>query len=1273
MIEEVFRNQFRGLQSDLDKAETPSENYLSAHNLTLTSQGGFLSLANIRGTSEIDTLIENFTGNVLGVYANKYTIESVEGVECLTIFTAVSGENFKIWCYDLENTTAYELFTEAFTSEFEASNPQIDAICYPESSLDVLYFTDSFNEVRKLRCEISSYTPNFLTVSQLSLQRRGTMGRISDVSVTTGGSLFSGSYQFVLRYYNQATRTYTKWTVPSTPVIVSREVEDAPSQGGYSITTTKKIILTINAPTYAIGEYSHYQMAVIENTSATSILNGSLQKIEDLTGVVAGEFTNITYTYSDNTKIQDVPLSDIVVDLAAIRSVKTLQIKNNRLFGGNLKYWEREYDNGDPEVTGNVMTASQDLRSDTAFSKYKGHFRDEVYRYYVSYHDEYFNFSRPKRLDASSITNNQIANGDVRYPSRKVAGYTVLDATSTPISIGLNLTITSHPSWAKGFIVLRAERKKRIKFQSPFVPSSQIQGVEAVGDYPNEPVGKDYPDATPMNPVGTLVPKNFFHTVKKDMVRTTASVEDEYQKGEVRYTAAETATESNSVYYVYPPTMYGSTYNFIKGDSYEVVDHAFLRMLYENFESDPQESRIGRYLQTSIHGSFYATDSEDYYYSPSVSRTAPDLPTLSGELTEFKELDALGEGTNISSASLGQQENLVTPGVFYNTAPNNQRSAAFMLKTPRQDTALYGSSAYGGSQMVSSGGGVVVDTFYEINQNAQTNTFAPSKVGGVNEAITSIVDIVNIVSSLGDDRYGDADDIHDIVFTGASYVFSESEVTQVESDGMVSVNLQVFGGDCFVNLQQVKLTDSHYGLVNAEKYTSSPLSVTALRNRWDIIFKNRYFVDLGDFTNGNQYWAFISMPVAYKNVSQTLSVMVESEVLMNVLEPYPYNDFEQKDSKYVITEDTESKLRLAFGYGYNINYSKESTQKAFIPFSEDEIVTTLYKSRGVFSDIKIYQTDIQGFDIFRTSNTFDLEETYGGITKLTLVGDELYAIQENATVYVPVDANEISTASGDTISVRSGDVVSLARYISRLYGTSHLKSVVTKDNLTMFVDNATKTVVKIQGGSFDIISEKGAASEFSELLAADVESIIGMWDNSRRQYIIKFPETVWVWDDRLGVWVGEYDTARLRDGVYAYHTMYTIGVTGEDLTINSLYTGDYNVLFGETVTPSVSFSVNPEFPYAKTFDNVNIYSDNKLATLDIVSARETGATNQEVTGIDIDINRREGSYRAQILRDSGGARIRGTRATITLKWRTDNEKVLLTTVATKWRPSQRMI
>jgi len=235
-MERIFKNSFlRGINADLDKSITPAENYVAASNITLTGDNKFLAVENIAGTLKIGEILPNFTGKVLGMYASRYLIDTVES-ECLTIFVLESS-TFTIYCYDLDNDDLITLFSEAMSE----TDPVVDLVVYPESNVDILYFTDGVNELRKIRCDIT--TPYTLTAEDISLQRRGTLATVGlDTISLTGGTLLTGSYQFSLRLFNENTRSYTKWTVPTTPVVISSD-----GNGTYNLTSSKVINIAVNS------------------------------------------------------------------------------------------------------------------------------------------------------------------------------------------------------------------------------------------------------------------------------------------------------------------------------------------------------------------------------------------------------------------------------------------------------------------------------------------------------------------------------------------------------------------------------------------------------------------------------------------------------------------------------------------------------------------------------------------------------------------------------------------------------------------------------------------------------------------------------------------------------------------------------------------------------------------------------------------------------------------------------------------------------------------
>jgi len=163
--------------------------------------------------------------------------------------------------------------------------------------------------------------------------------------------------------------------------------------------------------------------------------------------------------------------------------------------------------------------------------------------------------------------------------------------------------------------------------------------------------------------------------------------------------------------------------------------------------------------------------------------------------------------------------------------------------------------------------------------------------------------------------------------------------------------------------------------------------------------------------------------------------------------------------------------------------------------------------------------------------------------------------------------------------------------------------------------------------------------------------------------------------------VGTYDFPGTPSPIHAINANYSgenhlvvlATLSGGDLKAWNMYEGEYSSLLGSTVTPSVTFSVNDKYEVVKTFDNFIVYSTEKMDTITIVAEKEAGTVGNEVSGIDIDKDRREGNYRVQVPYDVNRARIRGVRANVTAYWKTTNLRTTLSSIITKFRISKQIL
>lgn len=1297
---------FKGLNTDHDKNIIEPQYYTDAHNVELVSEGTFLALKNIKGTLEKEEITSVADTEVLKCIDNLYKIGNTNGVKCVTVFTAKNSGNFKIWCYDTENDALYELYEIAVGASYLSNDRIVDAETYSENGIDIVYFTDYFSEIGQLRCEIPDpYAANFLTDYDISLQRRGANGTIEITDILAGGTLLSGTYQYAYRMVNPDTKKYTKWSTLTNPAhVYATEGAQSIKYAGIGLPTTKKVEITITPTDDEMNNFSQYQIAVVENvypTGAESVTNGTNQSfVASLLDVEEILSAPATFYHLSNTKVGTVPIEELVVDLAPVETAKTLSIKQNKLFLGNVKYRDLEYDNGIPTATGFIQTSVADFLYDNELNstKYRGYFRNEVYRFGIVYYDKYGNYSAPSVLDLEGITDNQISAGipDVKFPDRSLSSsWSILDASDRQRILGLWLTIDNHPTWAVGFEIVRVKRIKRVMFQTPVIPMTTIEGLGAFNLYPNTPyVGepdgsnKDFPDAIPMTSSEVYVTKNLFWPENRRIYRRTdgytGSGAGARRKGEHRL--AQQGTYSFAAIFPQQDLYEKSAYNFIGNEKVETVDYCLLKLDHEEFDESTINaySYAGNQINTKVTGTFYATSHDQYYYQGSGSFAGKSVDAVNA-VVDYIAIPAGSEGTTLGGEKILTHGDLQTQGISgLSYQPTNQALSVIKLRDSFNDEGSVSRTfAAGTHNAYGAGGGYITGSsgpkFQVVGSEATGGNYSNKYIfkytaaaeGGDTYAAgyyVQSVRIANIVrDEIGDTRYGDADTKHEFILTGTRYAFSAAELADVANAVSTPISVEVWGGDCFVNRHVFKVCDGAYSIQDQYKNNNGSTEPDAvLGNNW-----NGFRWNFESSTSNS-----IMIALGLEKVSQFIEVYLESE----------YNGVLDRDvlvptsaASAVLELNKKSDLKSPLTYNYNINLSKQNDEKIFVPKPNYFVEQNDFSARVLISDQKIYNSDTQGFDVFRVLNFFDLQESNGALTALRTVADRLYAVQERSILDLPVGQSQIEQTDGGTLSVGTGSDIGRPIVIDSNRGGQHLAGIVESGGILYVPDVRNKAVYQVGGQELRIISSLNNETLFRDLFNASIveRNLIGVYDPIRKQYWLadNSQHKCYVFNEANNIWTGNFEfsaNAKLLGGTSVNQKLYLLGKTGDSIKIYEMYTGAYNQLFGETVTPRVSFVVNPDIIYSKTFDNQVIYASDRLDTIDYEVVRESALGSQTGTII-VDNLSIEGSFRVKTMRDSDDARFRGLHLITTINWKTDDTGVNLSSVLTKYKPSSRAI
>ena len=479
------------------------------------------------------------------------------------------------------------------------------------------------------------------------------------------------------------------------------------------------------------------------------------------------------------------------------------------------------------------------------------------------------------------------------------------------------------------------------------------------------------------------------------------------------------------------------------------------------------------------------------------------------------------------------------------------------------------------------------------------------------EGSFKVVPIANISRGLPDNRYGDLDKEHLFTFTGA---FS-NKVSSKQS-------FEVFGGDTFIGKHNVKTSDT--------------------------FFANRFIDDNKGGGSPNQ-------PIP-KNWNQILSVYIESAI--NV-------DLQGENSRYPVVDD-ETMLAYSgrYTYPYHFGYSVNNTLKSFISLPDTYEETSSYKSRVLYSEKHILNSRDGNYGVYRADAYYDLEETYGGITKLLkLYDDNIYALQEKSFSIIPVGKSQLEDSTGGSLVVNTESVISTPRYFLNNNGCQDLDSVSVTDKAVIWLDSNNKEVWKFApSGAPQKISDKGVYGLVRELIPDSVNYtnsyVSGYYDFVRSKYYLFTNENTraLVWNDTLNIWESEFvynkvgDTKQtvIANMLTADDKFFSINIeTDEDGLISAeiyrMFDDDakYGNFFGLKNPSYLDLIVNAENPEYKTLDVVNIDSNKPLSTMNVVAYDEEDVVSQ--TGVqNINTKRRQGTYEIPTLRSqSNKGRMRG--------------------------------
>lgn len=1387
---EITFNTFDG---GLDKNTSPKNiapnKYVHANDITLFNNGDFGNVSPIKGTSILRTLISPSlygdlpndifqspnVGDIFNIIAvsecyikhnnnkvkahltvlsrplffdtttNSETYVNTSGYDVTFIpsvygneniyLVASNNEKLQIWATAEDNSFHLLVYEEDFINPIHR-NKTGDIIRSGADDTEVVYINTGANTPMQVILNSSLFPfskPNVYLVPFENMQ--------PPTTAIVAGSCMSGSYSFMVRLYSSITKQYSKFSLPSHPVILTGETQSSHSASVSLISAPigsnsgKGITVGMTFNENIAADFDYYQVAVIRNVDG----NGLASEVVDLLPVkYKGDILSTSYSYLENSREASALAGEYLIDDAPIDHFSGIAISDNLFLGAGTTYKDLSYDRGNLSISSSSGYDVSSLSVGEDFGKpflgldqSKYYFRGEVYRFAAAYHDDFGNWSDPFVFDMSVCSNNEALTGkDFKFPA--IFQEPIIAGNNAIRVMGLSIIgLENHPTWAKGVAILRAERIRDIQFQSPLVHSMAVMPLDAKtfpgGSYPQQGDPEVADAQVPSGVLGTLIPKNLQDIVPKHIIRGNLMCQYKYgyeptipsqkpQSGAAYSVESQGGRESIAqaaahVHFVYPPNnLYNNAnitykpYAHKQGDELDFVDIQTLRIqgaYLTNDESIIDESTSFKYFnkaQYSTVGRFIASDNFCNNTKTPTNINTSGFGLQKSQILEYKDVPYGKEGTVLTSSIPSLKSNKIAfHGGMLSTQLNegseiNQHPAGVIVTAnPIIDInhKLFVSAAdqsvrdelTGTTSLFAPNS--TLQSFF-ANKNNFSTSISDSVIGLINTAnncnnpsinkfnftgaVYTHVPIVNITRGLRDDRYGSEDASHRFYFTGTYRRLTASEVA---NNTPISFN-NIYGGDCNYDLHTFKIAESTYYVPDANLIASEAESKRI---------------------NGTSFWNTtrnyeIGRPLTNLGHVQHLSVFLESEIKAELSDKSANNRFGKASGSHTIPiPENLGDGKTPFTYQFNLDFAKDFDDKIW--FKQPRYISDnrFLLNRIHYSDIRIMQSDIIGFDKFRAGNYYDIDESHGKIAKIVNSRNNLYLISERSIQIIPIFSNSIETSDGVQLSVRNNEAIGKPRVISAINGTIIDRGICQDKDGIYFIDTNQNQIMYVSGDqvislNLELDSYLSSKIAFIKKQKPNIASLIYDYVN---QELIVMTDNIsnqginMIWSKRNEKWVSDFSKStnfQSTNGSFSHG-----GVIFAGLFSNNNYTiskqSDNNTFLGSTINPSISFIINKDAVVPKIFDVFDVNSDLSPEDIELATFNTyPDQADQQCSMIIANNNKREGLFRIPILRNNN-QRMRGLFAKATINFHplinNETERPSLFSVGTKFRYSSRVV
>ena len=294
--------------------------------------------------------------------------------------------------------------------------------------------------------------------------------------------------------------------------------------------------------------------------------------------------------------------------------------------------------------------------------------------------------------------------------------------------------------------------------------------------------------------------------------------------------------------------------------------------------------------------------------------------------------------------------------------------------------------------------------------------------------------------------------------------------------------------------------------------------------------------------------------------------------------------------------------------GYN-NTSVDFGAKAYLVANTNK--GSIRSSGLIYSGIFNSRTGVNNTNQFPVGEeiTRSLDPSNGSIQKLYAENTNLTILQENKVSRALIDKDAIYSAEGGAITTSGSQVIGQVVPYAGEYGISkNPESFAVYGYRKYFTDKNRNAVLRLSSDGVTEISAYGMKDFFRDKFSEiDLNSfnegkIIGGFDVHTKTYVVSLQNNNGIdydtlaFDEQSKGWVSRYSYKP--DNIFSLKNNFYSTFSGEagNLTNNGLWKhhfgNDYNKLYGQSVTSTVTSVFNPKVSLSKNFSTIGYEGSN---------------------------------------------------------------------------------